>query len=589
MRFMSANPSSQTLRPFRDYVRPSWLALSVLLTLLASGFTLWLPRMLGAIVDDLVGGGLASADLLRQSGLYLGVALIAAFFSRWMRQLPMRWGPLLGHRLRTRIQRHLLNLDENQIHDQRVGELMSRLQSDVNAVADMMALGGHSLIRAFFTLGIAFTMMFQRSPSLAQMVGILLPLLMLIGFLMIHSIRFRHLHVQEQLGVISSYCQESFGGLRILRGLGLGTRRLQTFGDMNQEYIVRSLALSRVEIFAWPLIQSGFIFGNVLLLWLGGMQVIRGEIKIGLLVEFQQYLMILQWPALSISWTLSLILRGRASLTRLQEVMDAAPQIAETGTCPERLPREPGRIRFEHVGLSLEGRQVLKNICLETEPGRLLGITGPTGSGKTLLMQLLLRRQDPQQGRILIDGVPLSELPLDFLYEQFRIAPQEPVLFSMSLEENLLLAAPDAGEEALRRALYLSALDQDLAQLPEGLQTRIGERGVTLSGGQRQRCAIARALLSDPPVLLLDDSLSAVDSATETTILERLLPAARSRGLWMVSHRYAALRHCDQVLVLREGEVIESGSPEVLLAAGGAFAELAERQRLQAVLEVEDA
>jgi ATP-binding cassette, subfamily B, multidrug efflux pump len=204
-------------------------------------------------------------------------------------------------------------------------------------------------------------------------------------------------------------------------------------------------------------------------------------------------------------------------------------------------------------------------------------------------MQLLLRRQDPQQGRILIDGVPLSELPLDFLYEQFRIAPQEPVLFSMSLEENLLLAAPDAGEEALRRALYLSALDQDLAQLPEGLQTRIGERGVTLSGGQRQRCAIARALLSDPPVLLLDDSLSAVDSATETTILERLLPAARSRGLWMVSHRYAALRHCDQVLVLREGEVIESGSPEVLLAAGGAFAELAERQRLQAVLEVEDA
>ncbi len=159
----------------------------------------------------------------------------------------------------------------------------------------------------------------------------------------------------------------------------------------------------------------------------------------------------------------------------------------------------------------------------------------------------------------------------------------------MSLEENLLLAAPDAGEEALRRALYLSALDQDLAQLPEGLQTRIGERGVTLSGGQRQRCAIARALLSDPPVLLLDDSLSAVDSATETTILERLLPAARSRGLWMVSHRYAALRHCDQVLVLREGEVIESGSPEVLLAAGGAFAELAERQRLQAVLEVEDA
>ncbi|MGA0333788.1 MAG: ABC transporter ATP-binding protein [Kiritimatiellia bacterium] len=586
---MSARPLSQTLRPFRDYVRLPWLALSILLTLLASGLTLWLPRMLGGIVDGLVEGALSPQDLLKQSGLYLGVALLAAFFSKWMRQLPMRWGPLLGHRIRTRMQRHLLNLDENQIHDQRVGELMSRLQSDVNAVADMMALGGHSLIRAFFTLGIAFTMMFQRSTTLALMVGLLLPLLMLIGFLMIHSIRFRHLSVQEQLGVISSYCQESFGGLRILRGLGLGAQRLRAFGEMNDEYIIRNLALSRVEIFAWPLIQSGFILGNVLLLWLGGMQVIRGEIRIGLLVEFQQYLMILQWPALSISWTLSLILRGRASLTRLQEVMDAEPQIDETAELPDLRPGDPGKIRFENVSLSLEGSQVLKNINLETRPGQFLGITGPTGSGKTLLMQLLLRRQDPQQGRILIDGVPLAEIPPEYLYELFRIAPQEPVLFSMTLRENLLLACPEAGEALLQRALHLSALDQDLAQLPEGLETRIGERGVTLSGGQRQRCAIARALLSDPPVLLLDDSLSAVDSHTETTILERLLPELRSRGLWMVSHRFAALRHCDHVLVLRDGQIVEAGAPGELLSRGGEFAELAARQRLQASLEDTDA
>jgi len=586
---MPRTDPSKTIRPLRDYLRPQWVGVSIVLTLVTSGLTLWLPRMLGGIVDDLVAGRVAARELVQVCGFYLLVALVAAFFSKWMRQVPMRWGPLVGHRIRTRLQRHLLHVDENQIHDQRVGELMSRLQSDVNAVADMLAMGGHSLLRASFTLGIAFTMMYQRSVTLALVLSVLLPLLMLIGFLMIHSIRFRHLKVQEQLGVISSYCQESFGGLRILRGLGLGEQRLKRFGIMNEEHIDRNLELNRIEVFAWPLIHSGFVLGNVLLLWFGGQQVIQGGIKIGMLVEFQQYLMILQWPALSISWTLSLILRGRASLGRLQEVLDAAPQITESEQLPEVLPKASGRIAFEQVRLCLEGRPVLKKIHFRVEPGKMLGITGPTGSGKTVLMQLLLRRQDPDEGQIQIDGQPLSDLPLTYVYEQFRIAPQEPVLFSMTLEENLLLAKPDATREELERALYLSALDQDLAQLPQGLQTRIGERGVTLSGGQRQRCAIARALLSDPSVLLLDDSLSAVDSATESTILQRLLPEVRGRSLWMVSHRYAALRHCDHVLVLREGEIVESGSPGDLLERGGEFAELAERQRLQAELEVEDA
>lgn len=585
---MPKKPFTSQLRPLRDYLTLRFLMGCVCLTFVATMLALWKPRMLGGLVDGLVTGNLSGRELLRLAGFYLAVALTGAGFSKWMRQLPMRWGPVLSHRIRIRLHRHLLRLDENQIHDRRVGELMSRLQSDVNSVADMLSLGGHSLIRAVFTLGIAFTMMFQRSPPLALLLSLLLPLLMLIGFLMIHSIRFRHLKVQEQLGVISSFCQESFGGLRILRGLGLGSIRMERFRDLNQEYIQRNLALSRIEVSAWPLIQSGFVLGNVLLLWVGGLRVIRGEMHIGMLVEFQQYLMILQWPSLSIAWTLSLILRGRASLGRLQEVLDAVPQIVEAEHPLPETGGAPPEIRVENVSLSIEGRQVLKKITFQAGPGQRLGITGPTGSGKTLLMQLLLRRQDPDAGRILLGGQDLRDLPLDSIYAQCRIAPQEPVLFSMTLEENLRMAHPDATRENLQRALYLSALDGDLPQLADGLGTRIGERGVTLSGGQRQRCAIARALLSDPAILLLDDSLSAVDTSTESMILERLLPALQGKTLLLASHRYAALRHCDRVLVLRDGELIESGSPEDLLAAGGAFAELAERQRLQAQLEVEE-
>jgi ATP-binding cassette subfamily B protein len=427
--------------------------------------------------------------------------------------------------------------------------------------------------------------MFTRSPDLALVMSGLLPTIVVIGFVMIRSIRKRHQRVQEQLGELTTYCQESFYGLRVLRGLGLDKLRTASFRDLNQEFIRRSLLLSRVEIFAWPLIMTAFVFGNVLLLWAGGKQVIRGEIELGMLVEFQQYLMILQWPTLSVAWALSLVLRGRASLERLQEVMRVVPRIPEA---PDNAPPlQPGAFRFEHVHLSLDGRKVLEDLDFEVKPNELIGITGPTGSGKTLLLQMLLRRHDPDEGRVTLNGVDLRDIPLESLYSFCRIAPQEPVMFSMSLRDNLLMADPDAGDQQLADAMRVSALEQDLQDLPEGLDAAIGERGVTLSGGQRQRSSIARAVIGNPEVLLLDDSMSAVDTTTESRILERLIPRVRGRMVWMVSHRYAALRHCDRVLVLENGRVTELGAPAELLERGGYFAGLERRQRLQAELEAD--
>ena len=557
---------------------------SVALTLMATAATLWLPRYLGRIVDKLVADDLSRTDLFRMAGTYFAVAMLGAVFSKTMRQLPMRLSPKISHLLRSDLFAHLLRLDDEQVRRHRVGDLMSRLGSDVNAVAEMIALGGHSVIRAGFTLSFAFWIMFHRSPELARVMSALLPFMILVGFVLLRSIRKRHLAVQEQLGELTTYCQESFHGIRVVKGMGLEDTRAAAFRDLNREYIQRNMALNRVEVPAWPLMHAGFILGNVALLWFGGQRVIDGSLSLGVLVEFQQYLMVLQWPTLSLAWTLSLILRGRASLSRLRAVTDEQP-VLEDGEHTEYGLEPAGGIAFDAVSLSLDGHPILSDISFDITPGRLLGITGPTGAGKTMLLNLLLRRYDADTGTVRVGGSDVRTFPAESLYRVLRLAPQEPVLFSMTLEENLRLAKPDATPEEIQRVIHLSALESDLQDMPDGLATRIGERGVTLSGGQRQRCAIARALLGNPTHILLDDSLSAVDTATEATILQRVLPFLHQRTAIIVSHRHDTLRRCDNVLVLRDGRIEQFGPPAHLEQQPGYFAELGRRQQLEAQLE----
>lgn len=583
--FMAKKTASST---FRVRLGPQGLrdvAVSALFTLIATAVSVALPRYLGHIVDQFTGGTLDTPAILRMAALYLAAALAGSVFSKAMRQIPMRLGPRIAHTLRTDLHAHLLRLDDDQVRRHRIGDLMSRLSSDVNAVADMIALGGHSVLRAAFTLSLAFAVMFSRAPALAAVMALLLPLMILIGFVLLHSIRKRHLGVQETLGHLTTYCQETFQGIRVVKGMGLESHRTDAFRELNRTYIARNMALNRIEVPAWPLMHAGFLLGNAALLWTGGQQVIHNTLSLGTLVEFQQYLMVLQWPTLSLAWTLTLILRGRASLSRLRDITRDLPSLADNDHTDPDADLSAGGIAFDHVSLTLDGNPVLRDISFAIRHGQLLGITGPTGAGKTMLLNLLLRRFDPDTGTVRIAGRDVRTLPAESLYRFLRLAPQEPVLFSMSLEENLRLAKPDASTEELDHVLHLSALESDLHELPDGLQTRIGERGVTLSGGQRQRCAIARALLGAPELLILDDSLSAVDTATEARILQRILPFMRQRTGILVSHRHATLRQCDLVLVLRNGHITQFGPPETLETQPGYFAEQARRQRLHDQLE----
>ncbi|GEM_PF-5253013 len=564
-----------------------WLVLAASLTLAATWVTTRLPRMLGDLVDRFTDGA-GLEQLLPGLGIYMGFVALSAVLSKFMRMLPMRWAPLFAHRLRVQLYQRLLALDEFQIRETRIGEVMSRMTSDIMAVGNMVAMGGHSLWRATLTLVFSYVLMFQRSQEMAWVMAALLPSMIFVGYLLLRSIKERHKEVQEQLGLLTAWCQESFNGLRVIRGLGLEPLRSGRFRKMNEEFIRLNLRLSHIEIPAWPLLMSFFMVGTVLLLWVGGRLVIQDKQSLGVLVEFQQYLMLLQWPTLSISWSISMIMRGQASMRRLNELMEQEPQVLNYGDQLLPASGEAPTLQIEHLGVERDGKWLLRDIDLDLRPGELLGITGDTGSGKTLLLHALLRRFDPEEGEIRLQNIPLPELQEEALQQVARIAPQEPLLFSMSLEENLRLAAPDASEAELWQALELSAMDEEVRAMPDGLQTLIGEKGVNLSGGQRQRCAIARALLGNPKLLMLDDSLSAVDTATEARLLQAWRQVFVGRTVLLASHRYAALRHCDRVLVLQEGRVEALDTPENLLHQDGSFQELERRQRLEAQVEEHD-
>ena len=580
----SSEPSSAQLHPLRAIGRTRLLFV-LMVTVVAVMLSLWVPSLVGDAVDSLTAGTLSGKKLWDTIWMLSAVVLAGTISSKIMRLLPMRIAPLISHNLRKQILEHLLHLDDAQMEKKRVGDLMTRINSDVPAISDMVALGGHSLLRALFSLGFAFTVMFRESRELAFVMLVLLPVLIMIGFLLLNGIRERYSDMQKQFSTISNFCQESFLGIRVIKGMGIEPQREARFHTLNQHYINLNLRVARIEIPAWPFMHFGFVFGSVLLLWIGGRLVIRDEITLGTLVEFQQYLMVLQWPTLSLSWTISLLMRGRASQARILEILRETPTLSDPELTEANSPSRGTNIVFDEVSLTLDGRTILNDIDLTIPEGSSIGITGPSGSGKSMLCHLLLRRFDPTQGRVLFGGLDLRNLPRREIQTRMRLAPQEPLLFSTTLADNLRFGDPDADDSRIRWALEVADLGDEVSEWPKGILTEIGERGITLSGGQRQRCGIARAILGNPEILLLDDCLAAVDTRTESHILQQLEPVMRNRTSIVVSHRFSALRGCDRILVLQDGRITEDGTPDALLSADGYFAELAERQRLQAQLE----
>lgn len=579
----SHRPAPDNTPPLSRYIRNhrtaiAWSTLCVLGTVGLSLAATWVLR---DAINALTGTGLTTADVVRDGTAFMLLTLASVACSLGMRSIPLRIGHRIEYEIRRDLFAHLTRLETAYYRGERTGDLMTRMSSDVAMVRDLIGQGLLQGTRAVaVTLG-AFGVMFATRARLALVIAVLVPPMILTFFTLVRAIRRRHDAVQDQYSELSNYCQETFAGIRTVRAFAVEPRRESQFAGRSRELVRRNLFLSYVQQPLWPMFAFWFGVESALLLVVGGRMIIRGQMGLGDLVLFQQLLLYIQWPMLSIGWTASLIQRGRASWRRLQTMFARAPDITDP-PAPAALPADPAAgIEFRDVRLTRGGRTLLDGLSLHIPPGQTIGITGPTGSGKSLLVSLLPRLLDPDSGEVRIAGRPVRSLPLAELRSDIGMAPQEPVLFSETLASNLAFGVEHADSQVVQWAALTAHLHEDVESMPQRYETMLGERGVTLSGGQRQRTAIGRALARRPRILILDDPLAAVDTQTEAAILQKLRPVIAERTALIVSHRASTLSIADRIIVIEDGRITADGPPGDLARQPGYYRELVERQALE--------
>ena len=570
-----------------DYVlahrRKMMLGISMVFGSIA--ITLLNPFITRFAIDALEAGDVEWGRIAGYAALYLLLAVSLAVLGLYMRRFLLTMGHQIEYEIRRDVFKKLVRLDYYFYSTERTGDLMTKMTSDLTSVREFVGQGVFQAARTAIGFVLGFGIMFAINLKMAMVMLVLLPCISLLFFFLLRTIRHRYEMTQEQFSVISNFAQESFGGIRTLRGYGIEHRSRSLFENLNKEYIRLKMALSRVERPLFPAMNLLFGLGVVLILWVGGRQVIADELSLGEFVQFTQYLFILQWPMLALGWTVNLMQRGTASWERIQSILDAEPVIRDPAE-PDDMPDRPaGDVLFEHVDLTLGGTKVLDDIHLRIARGETLGITGPTGSGKTLLVWLIARLIDPTAGRVRVDGQDVRKMSLSALRRKVGIAPQEAFLFSDTLANNIAFGLEETDLKRVLTAAELAELSSDVESFPNRFETVLGERGVTLSGGQRQRTAISRAIARHPEILILDDVFSAIDTQTEAAIQARLRPMLADCTTVIVGHRVSSLRHADRIIVLENGRITQEGTHRELAEEPGYYRELDEAQRLEARLE----
>jgi ATP-binding cassette, subfamily B, multidrug efflux pump len=585
-------PSAGGTRPLRRLV-PYFLrhrrALLVGLgcILATTAIQLLSPWVLKYAVDDLT-AGVTERKLMFYAVLLFGIAMAGGVFRFLMRKVVIGASRHIEYDLRNDFFTHLQRFPPSFFQRRRTGDLMSRATNDLNAVRMMVGPSVMYATQTVLVFAVAIALMLSIDPWLT-LVGLLpLPFVSVSVKLFGTAIHRRFERIQEQLSEMSAVAQENLSGVRVVRAYGQEAPELEKFRVANEEYIQRNRPLIRLQGAFYPSLTLLLGIGALLVLWQGSREVILGRITIGDLVAFNAYLVMLSWPMIAFGWVTNMLQRGSASWNRMLELLDEKPDIADPSTPVVLDPAQvAGHIEFRGLSLSFDDRPVLSDISFAVDPGRTVAIVGPTGSGKSTLLKLLARLLDPPPGTVFIDGVDIRTLRLANLRALIGVAPQEPFLFSDSLEANIAFAPevaampPAERRAAVERAASLARIDKDVAEFPRGYDTLVGERGITLSGGQKQRTALARALVTDPRVLVLDDALSAVDTYTEDEILHRLREVREGRTCLIVSHRISTVRDADLIVVLDHGRVVERGTHDELVAHGGEYAELYRKQLLE--------
>ncbi|MBZ2185208.1 MAG: ABC transporter ATP-binding protein/permease [Bryobacter sp.] len=559
---------------------------------LSLGFGCLLGKVVFASINPLLVRNGFDALLTNQnlSGLWVFAVLIILFgLARGVLQYLMRL-ILVGisrdveFDIRNDIFSHLLRLSPAFYQTMRTGDLMARATNDLNQVRMMLGPGVMYWAETFLTTLFAIAVMATVDWQLTLIALIPAPLVSLAVVYFGQKIHKRFELIQAQFSDISSRVQENLNGVRIVRAYAQEQPELKKFEILNQDYIRSNLDLARDTGMFYPLLQALVGFTFLLVMWAGGWRLYTGQITLGSFVMFQTYMGMLIWPMIAFGWVINLTQRGTASLKRIREILDAIPSISSPPS-PQLLQPLRGEITFDQVSVRFDGSTALDQVSFTIPASATAAIVGKTGSGKSTLLNLLPRLLDPTSGRVLLDGVDLRDLDLNQLRSAIGFVPQETFLFSTTLAENIALGVPGASAEAIAEAAAKSGLADDITAFPAGLQTEIGERGVTLSGGQKQRTAIARAILRNPAILILDDSLSSVDTVTEEKILTHLATIMRGRTALFVSHRVSTVRNADIIFVLDHGRIVEQGSHQQLIARGGYYADLHQKQTLEEELE----
>jgi ATP-binding cassette, subfamily B, multidrug efflux pump len=575
----------KSLRPLFPYLKKYRLSFAVgmICVLCNNGIWILFPQVIRRAVDDLH-LGVTRHKLWIYALLLLAVAAVKGIFQFLTRWIMIGISREIEFDLRNDLFRHLESLSYSYYQRTRTGDIMARATNDLNAVR--MLLGPAIMYSAntiVFTAG-ALAFMLSISPRLTLYAFLPLPFVSVVVQYFGRRIHERFERIQAMFSEISARAQENFSGARVVRAYVQEEPEIAAFETSNKEYIARSLKLVRLMGMLWPTLETMLGFAIVLVLWLGGREVLYGRITVGGFVAFNTYMVQLTWPIIALGWVINIFQRGTASMARINEILTEKPEIEDAPAikaagAPTTHLR--GDIEFRGLNFAYNGTPVLHDVNLYVPAGSSLAIVGPTGSGKTTLVSLIPRIYDAAPGTVLIDGRPVREYPLEFLRHQIGFVPQETFLFSETVRENIAFGNVDASDEQVRSAAQAASIAADIESFPEQYQTLVGERGITLSGGQKQRTAIARAIIRDPRILVLDDALSSVDTHTEDKILNHLREVMRDRTTIFISHRVSTVRNADMIAVLHGGRVVELGTHDQLLTLNGYYSDLYNKQLLE--------
>ena len=580
------------LRTLLPYYRPylKGLVAGMFFILVSNVFTIVGPFIVKLAIDGLT-ADMTRTRIIQYALLLVGAALVAGAARYGMRKFLNGISRKIETDLRNDLFAHLLRLPPQFYDRWRTGDLMSRATNDVQAVRQVAGPAIMYLVNTITIGAMALGLMIWISPRLTFIA--MIPMVLMPGLVIWlgKKINVRFERIQEQFSEISNFAQENLAGIRIVKAYGREADRSRAFGVLNSEYRRRNMDLAKIWGAFFPVLTFMGGLGSVLVLWIGGREVISGAITVGDFVAFGFYLILLMWPMIAVGWVTNQIQRGAASMGRINSLL-AEPHVIADPPSPIALPSVRGEIEFRDVSFRYPGteRWVLKNVSFHIEPGQTVAVVGGTASGKTTLVRLIPRLYDVGAGSVEVDGVDVRRMRLEDLRDSVGVVPQDPFLFSMPLGRNLTMGQFGLeGAERLDRAVDIAQLRATLQVLPEGLDTALGERGINLSGGQKQRATIARALYRETPILILDDSLSAVDTITEQAILAGLRQFMHDRTSIIVSHRVTAVAGADLILVLEDGELVERGTHAELLSLRGVYARLLERQLLEEEIERKEA